>query len=118
MDELEMQIPGTIEGVGQIVIIEKESIIPHFTIVKEDGTKINIMIQENRYMPNEKNSLTEEECKKLNKWAHGKKTDWWNKGDPNWYHMIICWDGLYNDYEIECGSDYLDMIPDYTTIYH
>ena len=113
-----MQIPGTIEGVGQIVIVEKESTIPHFTIVRNDGTKIQIMIQENRYMPGEKNSLTEEECKKLNEWAHGMKSNRRNGTDTNWYHVIICWDGLYNDYEIIYDQECLDNIPDYTTIHH
>lgn len=78
MEELEWLRPGIIDGLGTIIITEKESTIPHFTIIKEDGTKINIMIQENRYMDGEKNSLTEEECKKLNEWAHSnEKKEWW-----------------------------------------
>lgn len=117
-EELERMTPGTIDGVGQIVIVEKESTIPHFHIIKSDGTKVSIMIQESKYMPGEKNSLTPDECKKLNEWTRGVKTDWWNKGDPNWYHMILCWGSLYNGYEIIYDQKCLDSIPDYTTINH
>ena len=118
-EELERMTPGTIDGVGMIIVTEKESTIPHFTIIKDDGTKVNIMIQENRYMEGEVNSLTPDECKKLNEWAHGnEKKKWWNGGWPNWDHMIIAWNGLYNDYEIESYPDGSDDIPDYTTIHH
>ena len=118
-EELEKLIPGTIEGIGQLSITEKESTIPHFTLTRGDGTSVQIMIQENRYMPGEKNSLTEEECKRLNEWAHSnEKKEWWNGGWPNWDHIIICWNGLYNDYEVESNPDGSDDIPDYTTIYH
>lgn len=118
MDELEMMYPGVVEGLGQLSITEKESTIPHFDVIKNDGTKVSIMIQENRYMPGEKNSLNEEECKKLNEWAHGRKTDWWNRGDLNWYYMILSWGSLYNGYEIIYNQECLNNIPDYTTIYH
>ena len=119
MEELEKLRPGIIDDIGQIIIVEKESTIPHFTIVKDDGTKVNIMIQENRYMDGEKNSLTEEECKKLNEWAHSiEKKEWWNRGVPNWYYIILCWNSLYNDYEIIYNQECLDNIPDYTTIHH
>lgn len=118
-EELEKMYPGTIEGVGQIVIVEKESNIPHFTIVKEDGTRINIMIQENRYMEGEKNSLDEKECTRLNEWAHSnEKKEWWNRGEPNWYYIILGWGSLYNGYEIIYDQKCLDSIPDYTTIHH
>lgn len=117
-EELEIMYPGIVEGVGQLSITEKESTIPHFTLTKQDGTSVQIMIQENRYMPNEVNSLTPDECKRLNEWAHGnEKKEWWNRGEPNWYHMISCWNGLYNDYEI-MYNDCLDSIPDYTIINH
>lgn len=118
MEELEWLRPGIIDGLGTIIITEKESTIPHFTIIKEDGTKINIMIQENRYMDGEVNSLTPDECKKLNEWAHGMKSNRRNGIDTNWYHMIICWDGLYNEHEIIYDQECLDNIPDYTTIHH
>ena len=89
-EELERMTPGTIDGVGMIIVTEKESTIPHFTIIKEDGSKLNIMIQENRYMEGEKNSLTEEECKKLNEWAHGnEKKSFFTLGWPNWKKMIF-----------------------------
>ena len=118
MDALETMTPGTIDGVGMIVITEKESTIPHFTLTRNDGTKVNIMIQENRYMEGETNSLTEEECKRLNEWAHeNQKKEWWNHGDPNWDIMILCWNGLYNDYEIDYDPTG-KSIPDYTTIHH
>lgn len=118
-EELEIMYPGIIEGAGQLSITEKESTIPHFTFTRNDGTSVQIMIQENRYMPGEKNSLTPDECKKLNEWAHSnEKKEWWNKGDPNWYHVISCWDGLYNDYEIIYNQECLNNIPDYTTIHH
>ena len=118
MEELERMTPGTIDNVGQIVITEKESITPHFDIIKSDGTKISIMIQENKYMPGERNSLTPDECKKLNEWAHSnRKKEWWNHGEPNWDVMTLCWNGLYNDYEIEYDQTG-ESIPDYTTIYH
>ena len=117
-EELERMTPGTIDGVGMIIVTEKESTIPHFTIIKDDGTKVNIMIQENRYMEGEKNSLTEEECKKLNEWAHGnEKKSFFTLGWPNWKKMIFCWNSIYNDHELD-WNDNFSIIPDYTTICH
>lgn len=118
-DELERMRPGIVDGLGEIFVTEKESTIPHFTLIKNDGSEVKIMMLENKYMPDEHNNLTSEECSKLNVWMHSnEKKEWWNGGWPNWDHMITAWNGLYNDYEIECGPDYLDMIPDYTTIHH
>ena len=38
--------------------------------------------------------------------------------DPNWDHIIVCWNGLYNGYEIDTDIEglYLNNIPDYTHI--
>lgn len=106
--------PGIIDGVGIMMITEKESLIPHFTIIRPDGSEVVIMIQDNKYLS--KNSLTDEECIKLNSWVreHEEKT-WYNLGSLNWEHVITCWNGLYNGYEITYTDDTSD-IPDYTTI--
>ena len=116
MEELEKLQPGIIDGVGTVMITEKESNVPHFTIIRDDGSEVSIMIEENRYL-NDDGTLTIQECEKLNDWARGYRESSPFK-DPNWDHIIICWNGLYNGYEIDTDIDglYLNNIPDYTHI--
>lgn len=113
MDERERLQPGIIEGVGTIMITEKESNIPHFDIIKEDGAKATVMIQDNMYLDGN-NTLTHDECEKLNKWVRSKDPSLPN-GYANWVKLVICWNGLYNDYEIDIGYGEVEY-PDYSTI--
>lgn len=109
--------PGIIDEVGVVMITEKESLIPHFTIIRPDGSEVVIMIQDNKYLTDA--SLTEDECAKLNTWMreHEEKTQY-TFGWLNWTNVIFCWNGLYNGYEVEYRDeeDYFNHIPDYTTI--
>ena len=70
MEELEKLQPGTIDGVGTVMITEKESNVPHFTIIRDDGSEVSIMIEDNRYL-NDNGTLTIQECEKLNDWVRG-----------------------------------------------
>lgn len=116
MEELERLQPGIIDGVGVVMITEKESTIPHFTIIREDGSKASIMIEDNMYL-NDDGTLTPDECFKLNEWVRSRRESSPYK-EPVWDHVIICWNGLYNDHEIYTDEEglYLDKIPDYTHI--
>ena len=121
IDIIEQLTPGTIDGLGIVLITEKESTIPHFDIIRSDGSKVSIMILDNRYMDYTESVLTNEECKMLDEWSKGKSDEQkepWKHGDPNWYHMILCWDSLYNDYEIGYDENYISLIPNYTLINH
>lgn len=113
MDEIERLQPGTIEGLGAITITEKESNIPHFDIIKEDGTKATIMIQDNKYLDGS-NTLTHNECEKLNEWVRSKDPSLPNDY-TNWVKLVICWNGLYNDYEIDIGCEGVEY-PNYSSI--
>ena len=113
MDERERLQPGVIEGVGTVMITEKESTIPHFDIIKNDGTKATIMIQDNKYLDGS-STLTHSECEKLNEWVKSKDPSFPNKY-TNWVKLVICWNGLYNDHEIDIGFGEVKY-PDYSTI--
>ena len=113
MDERERLQPGVIDGVGAIMITEKESTIPHFDIIKNDGTKATIMIQNNKYLDGS-STLTHNECEKLNEWVKSKDPSFPNKY-TNWVKLVICWNGLYNDHEIDIGFGEVKY-PDYSSI--
>ena len=113
MDEREHLQPGVIDGVGTVMITEKESTIPHFDIIKNDGTKVTIMIQDNKYLDGS-STLTHGECEKLNKWVRSKDPSLPN-GYTNWVKLVICWNGLYNDHEIDIGYEVVECT-DYSSI--
>ena len=110
MDYIEKLKPGVIDGVGTVMITEKESTIPHFSIVREDGSEVQIMIQDNKYLSEA--TLTPDECKKLNDWMNTKESEGLL---PNmWLAVILCWNGLYIDNRI--GKNDRGAMPDYSTI--
>ena len=113
MDEREHLQPGVIDGVGTIIITERGSNIPHFDIIKNDGTKVTIMIQDNKYLDGS-STLTHNECEKLNEWVKSKDPSFPNKY-TNWVKLVICWNGLYNDHEIDIGYEVVEC-PDYSSI--
>ena len=113
MDERERLQPGVINGVGTIMITERESNIPHFDIIKNDDTKVTIMIQDNKYLDGS-STLTHNECEKLNEWVKSKDPSFPNKY-TNWVKLVICWNGLYNDHEIDIGFGEVKY-PDYSSI--
>lgn len=114
---LEQLTPGTIDGVGIVMITENESLIPHFTIIRQDRSEVIIAIQDNKYLS--ENELTSEECIKLNHWMrdHQEKTNY-NLGLLNWRNVIFDWNALYNDRAIKYQNEeyYENNIPDYTVI--
>lgn len=119
IDIIEQLTPGTIDGLGIVLITEKESTIPHFDIIRSDNSKVSIMILDNRYMDYTESVLTNEECRLLDEWSKGKeKKEWYNSGWYNWNNVLICWDGLYNGYEVEYDDheNILKYVPDYTII--
>ena len=109
-DEVEFLSPGNIEGVGTVMITEKESTIPHFDIIKNDGTKVTIMIEDNRYLTNDA-TLTPNECEKLNEWVRAEAPTLLH-GDPYWARVLMFWECLYNGTDFEWDG----TIPDYSTI--
>lgn len=113
MDERERLQPGVIDGVGTVMITERESNIPHFDIIKNDGTKVTIMIQNNKYLDGS-STLTHNECEKLNEWVKSKDPSFPNKY-TNWVKLVICWNGLYNEHEIDIGFGEVKY-PDYSSI--
>ena len=49
MEDKEFLCPGIINGVGIVKITEKESNTPHFDIIRDDGSKVSIMIQDTNF---------------------------------------------------------------------
>lgn len=110
MDYIEKLQPGIVDGVGAIMITEKESTIPHFSVVREDGSEVQIMIQDNKYLSEA--TLSPDECKRLNDWMNSKNSD---SLLPNmWLAVVLCWNGLYTDNRI--GKNDRGLIPDYSAI--
>lgn len=108
----EMLFPGNIDGIGTVRIVEKESIVPHFDIVRVDGSKVTLMIERPMYMYKQE-LLSEQEIEIFNDWI--KQPSESSCGlCTNWDNIIFCWYGLYGVDSLDW--DYDKGIPDYSNI--
>ena len=111
MEDKEFLCPGIIDGVGIVKITEKESNTPHFDIIRDDGSKVSIMIQDTKYFTND-GVLTKDEIIKFNNWIKAPSDALCGMGS-NWKNIIFCWYGLYG---IDFEWDWNLGIPDYSII--
>lgn len=112
MTDKEYAIFEKVDGVGTVCLYEKESNIPHFDIVQDDGTKISIKIDSESYLDGSE-KISDNKLSILNNWLKEPSKNLSGLGS-NWSDIIFGWYGLYPDSKFE--YDWNRGIPDYTRI--
>lgn len=97
-----------VDGLGTICLYEKESDIPHFDIIRDNGSRVSIMIENNSV-----DALSNDELEILNDWLKKPSKNLSGLGS-NWSDIIFGWYGLYPNSKFE--YNWKLGIPNYTTI--
>lgn len=107
------RIIGTM-GEYSVIIINNDTGVPHIHVVNEEsGFDSAIQLLDNKYMPDTKYTLTNEECMYFNTWIK-QYQEYGHLKIQNWEKALFYWQTITNNCDIELPKN--RIIPDYSKL--